>query len=62
MVVGYISLQLSVQSMHITTEVVSSNIAHGEVYSMQHCVIKFVSDLQQVGGFLMVVRFPRPIN
>ena len=62
MVVGYIYLQLSVQSMHITTEVVSSNIAHGEVYSMQHCVIKFVSDLQQVGGFLMVVRFPRPIN
>ena len=48
--------------MHITTEVVSSNIAHGEVYSMQHYVIKFVSDLQQVGGFHRVVRFPRPIN
>jgi hypothetical protein len=25
---------------------------HGEVYSIQHPVIKFVIDLQQVGGFL----------
>ena len=24
---------------------------HGEVYSIQHYVIKFVSDLRQVGGF-----------
>ena len=32
--------------------VVSSNRAHGEVYSIQHYVIKFVIDLQQVGGFL----------
>ena len=45
------ALQLSVQSMYITTNVASSNIAHGEVYSMQHYVRKFVSDLQQVGGF-----------
>ena len=29
----------------------SSNPAHGEVYSIQHYVIKFVSDLRQVGGF-----------
>ena len=59
MVVRYISLQLSVQSVHITTNVVSSNIVQGAVYSMQHYVIKFVNDLQQVGGFL---RFPPPIN
>ena len=58
MVVGYMALQLSVQLIHITTEVVSSNIVQGEVYSMQHYVIKFVSDLKQVGGFL---RFPPPI-
>ena len=32
------------------------------LYSMQHYVIKFVSDLQQVGGFLQVLRFPTPIN
>ena len=30
---------------------VSSNPAHGEVYSIQHYVIKFVSDFRQVGGF-----------
>ena len=35
----------------ITTEVVSSNHIHGEVYSIQHYVIKFVSDLRQVGAF-----------
>jgi hypothetical protein len=29
-----------------------SNPIHGEVYSIQHYVIKFLSDLQQVGGFL----------
>jgi len=44
--------------MHITTNIVSSNPAHGEVYSIQHYVIKFVSDLQQVGGFLRIHRFP----
>ena len=44
--------------MPITTKVVSSNPAHAEVYSMQHYVIKHVSDLRQVGGFL---QFP-PTN
>ena len=28
--------------------------------SIQHYVIKFVSDLRQVGGFLRVLRFPPP--
>jgi hypothetical protein len=32
------------------------------VYSIQHYVIKFVSDLRQVGGFLRVFRFPPPIK
>jgi hypothetical protein len=27
-----------------------------------HYVIKFVNDLQQVGGFLRVLRFPPPIK
>jgi hypothetical protein len=53
-----VELQLSVQSMPITTNVVSSNPVHGEVYSVQHHVIKFVIDLRQVGGFLWVPRFP----
>ena len=40
------------QSVPITSKVVSSNPAHGEVYWMQHYVIKFVSDMPQVGGCL----------
>ena len=38
--------------MPITTEVVSSNTTHGKVYLIQHYVIKFVSDLRQVSGFI----------
>ena len=30
----------------------------GEVYSVQHYVIKFVGDLRKVHGFLRVLRFP----
>ena len=50
------------QSMPITTNVASSNPAHGDAYSIQHYVIKFVSDLQQVGDFLRKLRFPPPIK
>jgi len=32
------------------------------MYSIHHYVIKFVSDLRQVGGFLRVLRFPPPIK
>ena len=39
---------LSVQSVSINTKVVSSNPVHGEVYSIQHYVIKFATDLRQV--------------
>ena len=38
------------------------NPGHGEVFSIQHYVIKFVSDLRQVGGFLRVLWFPPPIK
>ena len=38
------------------------NPAHGEMYSIQHYVIKFVIDLRQVVGFLRVLRFPPPIK
>jgi len=34
----------------------------GDVYSIQHYVMKLVSDLRQVGGFLRVLRFPPPIK
>jgi len=60
MVVGFTTL--SVQSVPITTYVVSSNTVHGKVYSIQHYMIKFVSDLRQVGGFLRVLWFPPPIK
>ena len=36
----------------------SSNPTHGEAYSVQHYVIKIVSDLWQVDGFLWVLLFP----
>jgi len=39
------------QSVPIATKVESSNLAYGEVYSIPLYVIKFVSDLQQVGVF-----------
>ena len=51
-----------IQSVPITTNIVGSNPAHGEVYSIQHYMIKFASDLQQVGGFLRVLQFPPPIK
>jgi hypothetical protein len=38
----------------------STNPIHGKVYSIQHYVIKFGSDLRQVGGFLRVLRFLPP--
>jgi len=40
-----VDLQLPMQSVSITTKVQTSNPAHGEVYSIQHYVTKFVSDL-----------------
>jgi hypothetical protein len=52
-----------------TTYAVSANhhsrefeTPHGEVYSIQHYVIKFISDLRQASGFLRVLRFRLPIK
>jgi hypothetical protein len=61
-IVSQLDLQLLMQSVPISTKVMSSNPAHGEVYSIQHYVINFVNDLQQVSGFLWVLQFPPPIN
>ena len=47
-------LQQPMQSVPITTNVVSLNPTQAK----QHYVIKFVSDLREVGGFLLVLRFP----
>jgi hypothetical protein len=57
-----LDLQLPMQSVLITTKVVRSNPVHGEVYSIQHYVIRVVSDLREVGGFLQVLRLPQPIK
>ena len=61
-IIWQLDLQLPVQSVPITTNVVSSNPIHGKVYPIQHYVIKVVSDLRQVSGFLQVLRFPSPIK
>jgi hypothetical protein len=47
-----LDLQLPMQSVPITTNVVSWNPAQS-----QHYVIKFVSDLWQVSDFLQVLGF-----
>jgi hypothetical protein len=46
----------------MTTNIVSSNLMHGWVYLIQHCVIKIVSDLRQVGAFFRVLPSPPPIK
>ena len=53
-----VDLQLPMQSVTITTNVVLSNPAQ----STQHYVLKFVNDLRQVGWFLRALRFPPPIK
>jgi len=60
-VVVFLDLQLTMQSVPITTKVVSLNPTR-RGNSIQHYVIKLVSDLRKVGGFLRVLRFPPPIK
>ena len=50
--------------MSVTTKVVSLKPTQGEVYSMHHDVMKFVSDLRQVGGFFgcSVISFTNKTN
>jgi hypothetical protein len=48
LIVVLLDLQLPVQSVPITNKTVSSNPAHGEVYSIQHYVIKIISDLGRI--------------
>ena len=53
-----VDLQLPIQSVYITTNVVNSNPTQAKCTRYN---IKFVSDLRQVGGFLRVRWFPPPI-
>jgi len=50
------------QSVSNTTKVVGLESCSDEVYLIQHYVIKFVSDLREVGCFPHVLRFPPPIK
>ena len=55
---------LNRESLHCILLIVSllpSTKVHGAMYSI-HYVIKFVSDLRQVGGFFRVIRFLPPIK
>ena len=61
-IVRKLDLQLPMQSLPINTRGVRANLAPGEIHSKQHYVMKFVSDFWQVGGFLLVLRFPPPIK
>ena len=62
MAVGFITTDM--QAVTITNNVVSSNSTHGEMYLIQHYVIKFVNDLKHVSGFLWgpYSSFPPPIK
>ena len=42
------------QSVPITTQVVGSNLDPGEAHSIQHYVMKFISDLRQI-QYLVVI-------
>ena len=45
--------------LHVSLRPIYIYFANGEVYSINHYVIKFVSNLPQVGGLLW---FPLPIK
>jgi len=57
MIVWQLDVPLPMQSLPITTNIMSSNPVPGKVKLIQHYVIQFVSDLRQVGGFLWVLQF-----
>ena len=42
---------------HTITKVLSSISSHGLVYSIQYCMIQFVSDSRWVGGFILMPDF-----
>ena len=59
MVVGFTTSYAISAYHHLRCEFESRS---GGMYSVQFYVMKFVSDMQQVSGFLRVLRFPPPIK
>jgi len=57
MVVGFITTCAIGAYHHLSCELEPHS---GEVYSIEHYVIKFVSDFRQVVRFLLILRFPPP--
>ena len=58
MVVGFTTTYATTYAISAITMEFESQSGQG----VQHYVIKFVSDLRQVGGFLRIFRFPPPIK
>ena len=52
MIIWQLDLQLPVQSMPITTKVLTSNPVHGEVYLIKHYVISLSVVFSRYSGFL----------
>ena len=59
---SYGRFTVSYATVSITIIAVSLNLIHGGVYSIQYYVIKFVSDLRQIGVFLQVFQLTPPIK
>jgi len=57
MVVGFMTTYASIPYHHWCCEFESRS---GR--AVQHHVIRFVSDLRQIGGFIRVLQFPPPIK
>ena len=58
----WLDLQLPLQSVPITTQIVSSNSSSWRGVLDTTLCDKVFSDLRQVGGFLCALRFPPPIK
>jgi len=60
MVFGFITAYIYIQSVpiYITTNTESEPRSGNEYSKYHYYMIKFVSDLRQIGGFLQVLRFP----
>jgi len=59
MLVGFITTY-AISTYHQPNYVFESD--SGEVYLIQHYMIKFVSGLRQIGGFFLALLFPLPMK
>jgi hypothetical protein len=57
-----VSINLLIEKLVVKYRLHMCEFESGSGRGVQHYVIKFVSDLQQISGFLWVLRFPPPIK